>query len=139
MVSAWCFFFVRRMQGWNRLWKHEIRIARTVQGPQINMSLRTVDPAHLLSGAGHELTCFVQEPSGSLTEANSIQGFYRARVYCSYPFSAGVSLVPGNYIAIWKEQDPRTGKWKVIDLSQFELSKADFDPPAALPGGGSPN
>lgn len=139
MVSAWCFFFVRRMQDWNRLWKREIDIARTDQGPQINMSLRTVDPAHLLSGVGHELTCFVQEPSGSLIEAKSIQGFYRARVYCSYPFSAGVSLAPGNYIAIWKEQDPRTGTWKVIDLAQFKLSETDFDPPAALLAHGSPN
>jgi len=116
MVSAWCFFFVRRMRGWNRMWKRETRIARTDHGPQINMSLRTADPAHLLSGAGHELTCYVQEPGGSLTEATSIQGFYRARVYCSYPFSTAVPPIPGNYIAIWKEQDVRTGKWRVIDL-----------------------
>jgi hypothetical protein len=140
MLSAWCFFFVRRMRGWNRLWKREIHITRTDQGPQINMSLRTIDPAHLLSGAGHELTCFVQEPGGSLSEAPFFQGFHRARVYCSYPFQVAGSLAPGNYIATWKEQDTRTGKWAIIDLSRFKLSEKDFDAPAAMPGvaGASP-
>jgi hypothetical protein len=85
MVSAWCFFFIRRMRGWNRLWKRETRISRTAEGPQINMSLLTADPAHLLSGAGHELTCHVQEPGGRLAEATSVTGFYRARVFISYP------------------------------------------------------
>ena len=104
------------------------------------MTLRTVNPAHLLSGAGHELTCLVQEPGGALTEATDIRGFFRARVYCSYPFSVAGSLVSGTYIVIWKEQDIRTGKWAVIDLSRFSLSETDFEPPATLPGavGASP-
>jgi hypothetical protein len=46
MISAWCFFFIRRMCGWNRLWKRETRISRTAEGPQINLSLLTADPAH---------------------------------------------------------------------------------------------
>lgn len=139
MVSAWCFFFVRRMRSWNRLWKREIHVARTPGGPQINVALRTADPAHLLSGAGHELTCFVQEPSGSLTEATSITGFYRTRVYCSYPaqFSGAIPLVQGNYIVIWKEQDPpQTGKWRIIDISRLKLAEQDFDPPPTLPSSG---
>jgi hypothetical protein len=80
-----CFFFIRRMRGWNRLWKRETRIASATEGPQINLSLLTADPAHLLSGAGHELTCYVQEPGGRLAEATSVSGFYRARVFASYP------------------------------------------------------
>lgn len=132
IVSAWCFFFVRRMRGWNRLWKREIRVSRTAEGPQINVSLRTADPAHLLSGAGHELTCFVREPNGRLTEATHITGFYRARVYCSYS-----GQIPGNYLVIWKEQDPpQTGKWRIIDLSRLKLSEQDFDPPS-LPSSGA--
>ena len=46
MVSAWCFFFIRRMRGWNRLWKREIHVTRTPGGPQINVALRIADPAH---------------------------------------------------------------------------------------------
>lgn len=141
MVSAWCFFFIRRMCGWNRLWKRETRIARTTEGPQINLSLRTADPAHLLSGAGHELTCYVQEPGGRLAEATSITGFHRARVFASYPhqFSGTISIVAGEYIVIWKEQDPpQTGKWRMIDLSRVTVSEPDFEPPAAPPSVGAP-
>jgi hypothetical protein len=128
------FFFIRRMCGWNRLWKRETHIARTTEGPQINLSLLTADPAHLLSGAGHELTCYVLEPGGRLAEATSVTGFYRARVFASYPhrFSGAIPMVAGNYIVIWKEQDPpQTGMWRVIDLSRVTVSKPDFQPPAA--------
>lgn len=62
MVSAWCFFLVRRMRGWNRLWKREIHVSRTATGPQINMSLRTADPAHLLSGPGTNSPALYKSP-----------------------------------------------------------------------------
>jgi hypothetical protein len=38
------------MYGWNRLWKRETQIARTTEGALVNLSLRTADAAHLLSG-----------------------------------------------------------------------------------------
>jgi hypothetical protein len=41
-------------------------------------------------------------------------------------------MVAGDYIVIWKEQDPpQTGKWRVIDLSRVTVSEPDFEPPAA--------
>jgi hypothetical protein len=142
MISAWCFFFIRRMRGWNRLWKRETRISRAPEGPQINVSLLTAEPAHLLSGAGHELTCYVQEPGGRLAEATSVMGFYRARVFISYPqqFPGAIPMVAGDYVVIWKEQDPpQTGKWRVIDLSRVTISEADFESPVAPPGAVAPD
>ena len=56
--------------------------------------------------------------------ATSVTGFFRARVFTSYPdqFSGAIPMVAGNYIVIWKEQDPpQTGKWRVIDLSRVTV------------------
>jgi hypothetical protein len=106
------------------------------------MILERPCPAHLLSGAGHELTCYVQEPGGRLAEATSVTGFYRARVFASYPhqFSGAIPMVAGDHVVIWKEQEPRqTGKWRVIDLSRVTVSEPDFEPPAALRGARVPD
>jgi hypothetical protein len=49
-------------------------------------------------------------------------------------------MVAGDYVVIWKEQDPpQTGKWRVIDLSRVRVSEPDFEAPVAPPGVGAPD
>ena len=131
---AWCVFVTRRMRGWNRLWEGKCSTARTVTGPQINLALQTMRPADLLSGKSIELECLVRDPSGQETKASNITGFYRARVYASYPgqFAGAPQMVPGTYLLLWREQNPpETGKWRIIDLDRVTLSEHDFQNPDA--------
>ena len=103
-------------------------------GPQINLALQTMRPADLLSGKSIELECLVRDPSRQETKASNITGFYRARVYASYPsqFAGAPQMVPGTYLLLWREQNPpETGKWRIIDLDRVTLSEHDFQDPDA--------
>jgi hypothetical protein len=131
---TWCVFAIRRMRGWNRLWKSECSIARIATGPQINLAIQTMRPADLLSGKSIELECLVRDPSGQETKDSSMTGFYKTRVYASYPgqFAGAPQMVPGTYLLIWREQNPpETGKWRIIDLDRVTLSEHDFQDPDA--------
>ena len=76
----------------------------------------------------------MRDPSGQETKASNITGFYRARVYASYPgqFAGAPQMVPGTYLLLWREQNPpETGKWRIIDLDRVTLSEHDFQNPDA--------
>jgi hypothetical protein len=126
LVCAWLGFLTwRLLRGWNRLWNRESNVVASGDGPQVNLSLMTTRPANLLTGAGHEIECFVVDPSGIETKASMVSGFYRARVYASYPamFNGAPKIVPGRYIVIWREQMPAgTGKWRVIDAARVTVT-----------------
>jgi hypothetical protein len=134
VVLAWCFFFTRRMFGWNRLWKRDKPIVgHNDTGPVISLALQTMRSELLISGTGYELECLVREPSGQEIKNSNMTGFHNARVFVSYPvqFAGAPPMVPGSYDVTWREQNPKTGKWRIIDIARVALSEHDFQHPAA--------
>ena len=131
LVLTYGFYVVRRLRGWNRLWKREPPLISHTAG-QLNVALMTTEPQLLLLGVGYDVSCRIRDPQGREFEGDPT-GFHRGRLYCSYPgqFRGAPALTPGIYTVIWRERKPpESGKWRVIDASRVKV-------PAQQPAGGA--
>jgi hypothetical protein len=128
VVGTFGFYVIRRLRGWNRLWKRGSRIAYpSDRSPQLNLTLGTAVPYALLIGVTIDITCRVRHPSGAEFEADAnYVRMFRGLISTTYPdlFPRAPELTPGTYTVTWLERKPpdsESARWHVIDASRVRV------------------
>jgi hypothetical protein len=123
VAGTYTSYLIRRIRGWNSLWKRDTSIASLpAGGRRLTLSLDTKERHGLRPGLEMEYTCEVRDPGGQEYKADASGG--PVRVSCYYPDSFGdvPALMPGTYEVTWRERKRAgPGKWRVMDTYRVEI------------------
>ncbi len=127
MAATYAFYLIRRLRGWNRLWRatsqpHEVAGENR---QDLNLHLETTGHVALMYHVLFDVECRVCDPLGQeyvMTE-HGIQ-FFRGRFYANYPygFDQAPAVVPGRYTVTWVQaKPPGSGKWRVMHSARVDV------------------
>jgi hypothetical protein len=123
VAGTYTSYLIRRLRGWNSLWKRDTSIASLpAGGRRLTLSLDTKERHGLRPGVEMEYICEVRDPGGQEYKADASGG--PVRVSCYYPDSFGEvpALMPGTYEVTWRERKRgKPGRWRVMDTYRVEI------------------
>jgi len=125
MAATYLSYLVRRLRGWNRLWRPDARPVPLADRQVLTLALMSKQPPALLLGIWFEIACIVRDPLGAEYEASAkdVQ-LNRGVFYCQYPdmFGKVPALMPGRYEVTWREEKPvGSGRWHLLDRSGVDV------------------
>ncbi len=123
VAGTYTSYLIRRLRGWNSLWKRDTSIASLpAGGRRLTLALDTKERHGLRPGLEMEYICEVRDPGGQEYKANASGS--PVRVSCYYPDSFGEvpALMPGTYEVTWRERKrAEPGRWRVMDTYRVEI------------------
>jgi hypothetical protein len=123
MAATYLSYLVRRLRGWNRLWRPEARPVSPADRQVLPLALISNQPPALLLGRWFEVACVVRDPLGAEYETKDVQ-LNRGRFSCQYPdmFGKVPALRQARYEVTWREEKPvGSGRWHLMDRSSVHV------------------